>query len=117
LTATFTGTFGEFYYWFDATIKAWVTVKTKKHRERQTKSGGCNSCKIAAVSLQAHHHPLGRRKLVQRALGVDSDEARLENLDLKDAFDRIESAHKPFPLTLQYLCDSCHKAAHVSHPD
>ena len=115
--ATFTGTFSEFYYWFDATVKDWVKVKTKKERGRLVKAGGCQQCSTIGVTLQAHHQPLGRRALVQHALGVTSDKELLVDRDLKEAFDLIEKAHKPFADHLRYLCDPCHKAVHAASGD
>lgn len=114
--ATFTGTFAEFYFWFDAKIQRRVTTWTKKNRDRLRSGTGCQRCSEVGVSLQAHHQPLARRALVQKALEISADDMVLRDVDLSVAFERIKAAHLPIQETLRFVCQPCHSVLHSSVP-
>jgi hypothetical protein len=106
----FSGTFGEYYRWFDPKIRIFVTTRTKKARRARTSEKGCEQCGQANRPLQAAHRK-PRKEIVRTALGNVPDSHFFPSLDLDEAWEKIREAHRPYPEVLQYLCAECHQAA------
>lgn len=104
--ARFSGSFNEFYTWFDPTIRYWVTEDTRKRRHRRMKEGGCELCARVNVKLESHH-PVKRKAFVRHALGVATDDVEFSVLDLELVWASIKEAHRK-PGALLLLCHECH---------